>query len=491
MNAPAGPASVNPHHERRWAILAMLGIAQLMVILDATIVNIALPSAQKALGFTNDNRQWIVTAYALAFGSLLLLGGRLGDLFGRKWTFIVGLIGFATVSAIGGAAQTFGVLVAARALQGGFGAILAPSALGLLTTTFTDPEERGKAFGIFGAIAGGGAALGLLLGGILTELLSWRWCLYVNLLFAIPAAASAFVLLVNQPHPQRARIDIPGVVCVTTGLFGLVYGFSNAETNGWGEPLTVFALAAGVALIVLFVVIERRVSHPLLPMRVVLDRDRGGAYLAIGISGAGMFGVFLFLTYYLQQTLGFSPIQTGLGFLPMSAMIMATATTATTKLVPRFGPRPLVATGMTLAAIAMALLAQLQVDSTYAAHVLPPLLVMGVGLGLIFAPAMSTATLGVETSDAGVASAMVNTSQQIGGSIGTAVLSTIFASAVTSYATSHPRSPALPGLAAMHGYTTAFWCSSAVFVVGAIVTAIVFRSGVPQVAAAAEPALAH
>jgi EmrB/QacA subfamily drug resistance transporter len=491
VSAPAGPPSVNPHHDRRWAILATLGIAQLMVILDATIVNIALPSAQQALGFTNDNRQWVVTAYALAFGSLLLLGGRLGDLFGRKWTFVVGLIGFAAVSAIGGAAQTFGVLVAARALQGGFGAILAPSALGLLTTTFTDPDERGKAFGIFGAIAGGGAALGLLLGGILTEWLSWRWCLYVNLLFAIPAAASALVLLVNQPHPQRARIDIPGVVCVTTGLFGLVFGFSNAETNGWGEPLTVFALAAGSALIVLFVVLERRVPHPLLPMRVVLDRDRGGAYLAIGISGAGMFGVFLFLTYYLQQTLGFSPIQTGLGFLPMSAAIMVTATTATTKLVPRVGPRPLVATGMALASVAMALLAQLQVDSAYAGHVLPPLLVMGVGLGLIFAPAMSTATLGVETSDAGVASAMVNTSQQIGGSIGTAVLSTIFAGAVTSYATSHARGPGLPEQAAMHGYTTAFWCSSAVFVVGAIVTAIVFRSGVPQLAAAAEPALAH
>src|SRR4029079_3514220 len=205
----AADRPVNPHHDRRWAILAMIGIAQLMVILDATIVNIALPSAQRELGFTNENREWVVTAYALAFGSLLLLGGRLGDLFGRKWTFVVGLIGFAGASAFGGAAQSFGVLVAARALQGAFGAILAPSALGLLTTTFTDPDERGKAFGIFGAIAGGGAALGLLLGGILTQLLSWRGCLYVNLLFAIPAAASAMVLLVNQPHPQRARIDIP------------------------------------------------------------------------------------------------------------------------------------------------------------------------------------------------------------------------------------------------------------------------------------------
>jgi len=481
----------NPHHDRRWRILAMLGIAQLMVVLDATVVNIALPSAQKALGFTNDNRQWIITAYALAFGSLLLLGGRIADLFGRKWTFIAGLLGFSIASAIGGAAQSFGVLVTARALQGVFGAVLAPSALSLLTTTFTDPEERGKAFGIYGAIAGAGAAVGLLLGGILTQLLSWRWCLYVNLVFAIPTAAGALVLLVNQAQPDRPRIDVPGALAVTTGLFGIVFGFSNAETHGWDETATIVALAGGVCLLALFVWIEAHAAHPLLPLRVVLDRERGGSYLAIGISGAGMFGVFLFLTYYLQQTLHFTPIETGLSFLPMSAAIITTATTATTKLVPRVGPRPLIAVGMALAAVAMVLLAQLEVDSTYAAHVLPALLVMGVGLGLIFAPAMSTATLGVEPTDAGVASAMVNTCQQVGGSVGTAVLSTIFASAVSSYVAGHVRSPSLPAQAAMHGYTTAFWCSAAVFAVGSVICGLVLRSGVPQAAAAAEPAIAH
>ena len=480
-----------PHHDRRWAILAMLGTAQLMVILDATIVNIALPSAQKALGFTNDNRQWIITAYALAFGSLLLLGGRIADLFGRKWTFIAGLLGFSIASAIGGAAQSFGVLVTARALQGVFGAVLAPSALSLLTTTFTDPEERGKAFGIYGAIAGAGAAVGLLLGGILTQLLSWRWCLYVNLVFAIPTAAGALVLLVNQAQPDRPRIDVPGALAVTTGLFGIVFGFSNAETHGWDETATIVALAGGVCLLALFVWIEAHAAHPLLPLRVVLDRERGGSYLAIGISGAGMFGVFLFLTYYLQQTLGFTPIETGLSFLPMSAAIITTATTATTKLVPRVGPRPLIAVGMALAAVAMVLLAQLEVDSTYAAHVLPALLVMGVGLGLIFAPAMSTATLGVEPTDAGVASAMVNTCQQVGGSVGTAVLSTIFASAVSSYVAGHVRSASLPAQAAMHGYTTAFWCSAAVFAVGSVICGLVLRSGVPQAAGVAEPAIAH
>src|SRR6185436_4165883 len=226
-------AHQDAHHSRRWLILAVLGLAQLMVVLDATIVNIALPSAQKSLGFSDESRQWVVTAYALAFGSLLLLGGRIGDLFGRKRTFIAGLLGFAVASAIGGAAGSFGVLVAARAAQGVFGALLAPAALGLLTTTFTDPSERAKAFGIFGAIAGGGAAIGLLLGGLLTEYASWRWCLYVNLLFAIPAAFAAFSLLQNVVPAVRPRLDVPGTITATTGLFALVYGFSHAETTSW------------------------------------------------------------------------------------------------------------------------------------------------------------------------------------------------------------------------------------------------------------------
>src|SRR5215208_4020306 len=239
----------NPHHEHRWTILALIGLAQLMVVLDITIVNIALPSAQEDLGFSNDSRQWIVTAYALAFGSLLLLGGRIGDMFGRKWTFIGGLIGFSVASAIGGAANSFEVLVAARALQGVFGAMLAPSALGLLSTTFVDSSERAKAFGIFGAIAGGGAAVGLLLGGILTEWLNWRWCLYVNLLIAVPAAVAALRLIENVANPARPRLDLVGTVLATTGLFALVYGFSNSEMNSWGHPVTIVALTLAVVLL--------------------------------------------------------------------------------------------------------------------------------------------------------------------------------------------------------------------------------------------------
>jgi EmrB/QacA subfamily drug resistance transporter len=478
-------------HSRRWWILALLGIAQLMVVLDATIVNIALPSAQEALGFSDDSRQWIVTAYALAFGGLLLIGGRLGDLFGRRRTLIAGLVGFAVASAIGGAAQSFGVLVAARAAQGAFGALLAPAALSLLTTTFTDPNERGKAFGIFGAIAGGGGAVGLLLGGVLTEHLSWRWTLYVNLLFAIPAALGALALLARQARDARPHIDVPGTLTATGGLFALVYGFAQAETHGWGSATTLGFLAGGVALLMAFVAIERRAAHPLLPLRVVLDRNRGGSYLAIGISGAGMFGVFLFLTYYLQQTLGYSPIETGFAFLPMLGAVMLTATMSTAALLPRVGPRPLITLGMVLAAGGMVLLAQLGVDSTYAAHVLPGLLVSGVGIGLVMAPAMNTGTLGVDEGDAGVASATVNTMQQIGGSLGTALLSTLAASAAGSFLAGTPSTAAAAAEAAVHGYTTAFWWAAGIFLAGALVAGVLLRSGAPRVEPGAQPVLVH
>ncbi|MDO8211269.1 MFS transporter [Conexibacter sp. CPCC 206217] len=487
MSAP--PVSTNPHHERRWLILAIIGIAQLMVVLDATIVNIALPSAQDALGFTDANRQWVVTAYALSFGSLLLLGGRIGDLIGRKRVFVVGLIGFAVASAIGGAAQSFGMLVFARALQGAFGALLAPAALSLLTTTFTDPNERGRAFGVFGAIAGSGAAIGLLLGGLLTEYLSWRWCLYVNLLFAIPTAFAGLALLHDVADPSKPRLDIPGTLASGLGLFSLVFGFAKAESDGWGAPITIGFLVAAVVLLGLFVALQSRVEHPLLPLRVVKDRDRGGAYIAMGITGAGMFGVFLFLTYYLQQTLGFSPVETGLAFLPLSFAIMLSATSATAKLMPRFGHKPLIVPGMAMAAVAMVLLTQIGADSSYAAHVLPALLIMGLGLGLVFAPAMSVATIGVDRHDAGIASALVNTAQQVGGSVGTALLSTLFASAVSGFVADNGAGSAAD--AAVHGYTTAFWWSAAIFAAGALISLLLLKPGVVQVDPEAEPVMAH
>src|SRR5216684_613799 len=350
----------NPHHARRWAILAVLGIAQLMVVLDATVVNIALPSAQRALHFSNDNRQWIVTAYALAFGSLLLLGGRISDVFGRKWTFIVGLLGFALASAVGGAAQSFPMLVGARAVQGAFGALLAPAALSLLTTTFTDTAERAKAFGLFGAIAGSGASIGLLLGGVLTDVLSWRYTMYVNLLFAIAASIGAVVLLVNQRPAERPHFDIPGILTVSGGLFSVVYGFSHAQSTSWGNPVTVAFLAAAVILLAAFVAVERRVAEPLLPLRVIADRDRGA-----------------------------SPIANGLAFLPMTVTIIVSAMLSSTVLQRRFGPRPLIVTGMLLGATGMLLLTGLGMHSSYATAVLPSLLIMGLGMGMIFAPSLS------------------------------------------------------------------------------------------------------
>jgi EmrB/QacA subfamily drug resistance transporter len=469
----------NPHHSRRWTILAVLAIAQLMVVLDATIVNIALPSAQRALHFANSERQWIVTAYALAFGSLLLLGGRISDLLGRKWTFIAGLVGFASASAVGGAAHSFGMLATARAFQGAFGALLAPAALSLMTTTFTDPGERNKAFGIWGAIAGSGAAIGLILGGVLTQTLSWRYSMYVNLAFATIAVAGALTLLQNQAPAVKPRLDIPGVVTVSAGLFSLVYGFSHAQKTSWGNHTTVGFLITSVLLLAVFAVLEARSANPLLPLRVVTNRNRGASFLSIGIGGAAILALLLFLTYYLQQGRGYSPVTTGLAFLPMAASVMATAMIATNKLRARFGPRPLVVIGMLLGGGGMLYLTRLGVASSYASAILPALVMLGVGFGLVISTSINSATLGVEPADAGVASATVSASQQIGGSLGTALLSTIATSALAHYIASADTPPTrlLLAHAAVHGDTTAFAWAAAIFAVGAVIAAALFEPG--------------
>ncbi|MBB4686072.1 MFS transporter [Amycolatopsis jiangsuensis] len=475
------PAAANAHHSRRWLILVMIGLAQMMVAVDATVVNIALPSAQADLGFSDDARQWVVTAYALAFGSLLLLGGRLADLFGRKTTFLVGLAGFAVVSAIGGAASSIEMLLVARAAQGVFGALLAPAALSLLTTTFTDPKERGRAFGVFGAIGGGGAALGLLLGGVLTEYLDWRWCMFVNVVFAVVSFAGGAVLLRRQePDGPRPKLDLPGTLTASAGLFSLVFGFSNAERDSWGSASVWGFLLAGMLLLVVFVVLQQRVRHPLLPLRVLLDRDRGGSYLAMFLIAIGMFSIFLFLTFYLQQNLDFTPIQSGFGFLPMVVPLMVAATSASSRLLPRFGPKPLVPTGMVIAAAGMFWLSAIDPDTGYVGGVLGPLVLMGVGIGLSMAPAISVATLGVAEHDAGVASATVNTMQQIGASIGTALLSTLASNAAASFVASHPATPQLAAQAAVHSYATAFTWAAAIFAAGAVLTGLLLRPGVPK-----------
>ena len=490
---PASPAAAdNPHHATRWLILSIIALAQLIVVLDATIVNIALPTAQESLGFSNDNRQWIVTGYALAFGSLLLLGGRLSDLLGRRPMFIIGLIGFAAASAVGGAAQNFEVLVGARAAQGVFGALLAPAALSLLTTTFVDPRERAKAFAIFGAISGAGGAIGLILGGALTEYLSWRWCLYVNVPLAAIAVAGAVILLKKQPKADDSKgIDVPGSVVVIAGLVSLVYGLASAESEGWSSPTTLICIAVGLVLLAVFAVIESRVSDPLLPLHIVWDRTRGASFLTVAFVGIGLFAVFLFLTYYVSLSLGYSPLKTGFSFVPMILGIMTTATTSA-GLVARIGPKIPVFVGMMLAAVGMVLFAQLEVDSTYALHILPGLIITGLGIGLSIAPAFAAAVSGVDAEHAGVASASVNTFQQIGGSIGTAVLSAFAATATTDYLGGLGRAPSAldQQLAAVDGYTTVFWWAAGIFVVGAVISGALFRPG-PVVVNPDAPVLAH
>jgi EmrB/QacA subfamily drug resistance transporter len=466
---------------RRWWVLAVVGIAQLMVVLDATIVNIALPSAQQSLGFSNDQRQWIVTAYALAFGSLLLLGGRLADLFGRKITFLAGLVGFAGASALGGAAGNFETLVTARAVQGLFGALLAPAALSLLTTTFTEARDRSRAFGIYGAIAGSGGAVGLLLGGLLTEHLNWRWTLYVNLIFAVVAFVGGCALLERGAPADRPKLDILGTVLVSSGLFGVVYGFANAESHSWSAIGTWGWLVVGVGLLGTFAWWQTRAAHPLLPMRVLLDRNRGTSYLAMLIASAAMFGLFLFVTYYLQESLHFTPVATGLAFLPMVGAVMVTATLATARLLPRFGPKVLVTLGMGLAVVALVWLTRLGLSSTYAADVMPPLILAGLGIGLVMAPAMNVATYGVEAHDAGVASAAVNAMQQVGGSIGTALLSTFASTAASNYLSGrNAASPLVQAEAAIHSYQAVYWWSAAFFAAGVVISLVLYRRGTPQ-----------
>src|SRR6266566_5179354 len=459
--------------ERRWLVLVVAAVAQLMLVLDGTIVNIALPSAQQALGFSNGDRQWVVTAYALAFGSLLLVGGRLGDMFSRKWMFVTGLVGFAIASAIGGAADSFAVLVTARALQGVFGAVLAPSALGTLVSAFSDPRERARAFGVFGSVAAGGSAVGLILGGVLTEYLSWRWCLYVNLVFAAIAIVGALVYIRGGRPASRPRMDWIGAVLASAWPFAIVFGFSYALTAGWTDALTLGSLVGGVVLLAGFVVAERRVRHPLLPLRVIVDRARGGAYVAVGISGIAIFGTFLFLSFYLQVVKGNSPLTTGLRFLPMIGCILISSNLSS---IIGLGPRALIAAGMLLGAGGLVLLTQVSVTSSYVSHVLPGLLILGLGLGQIFAQAINTATAGVAREDSGVASALVNTMQQVGGSIGAAALSTIALSATATYLIGRETSPLAPAIAATFGYTNAFGVSAGLLVLGCILAIVLLPS---------------
>jgi EmrB/QacA subfamily drug resistance transporter len=465
-------AEVKSAHARRWWTLAVLALSQLMVLLDATVINIALPRAELDLHFSMANRQWVVTAYALAFGSLMLLGGRTA--------LFVGLAGFAVASAIGGAANSFTMLVVARAVQGAFGALLATASLAALSTTFHEPKERAKAFAIYGIIGGSGAAVGLLLGGALTQWASWRWCLFINLFFAAVALVGVAIFVQAGRSDDRQRLDVPGTVLGSAGLFLIVFGFSHAGMSSWGSSGTWVPIVVGVFILAAFVWSQRRSDHPLLPLRILANRTRGGSLIALFLTSMGIYAVFLLLAYYLEDTLGFSPLRTGFAFLPLVIAISLSAGFASARLLARTGPRPLVPTGMALGAMGMVLFTRVTPYSDYFDHVLPGLVVLGLGLGLIFAPAIASATAGVQGHDAGAASAVVNTSQQIGGSIGTALLNTIYitvASRALMGSASGSRSTAA---AYLHGYSVAFWWSAGFFGLGTIITLFMLESGATQ-----------
>ncbi|AYG04654.1 MFS transporter [Gryllotalpicola protaetiae] len=472
----AQPDAVHdPHHGRRWLALGVILIAQMMLLLDATIVNVALPSVQADLGFSDAARGWVVTAYLLAFGSLLLLGGRLADAFGRKSVFITGLIGFAVASAVAGAAPNIAALITARAFQGGFAAIMAPAALSLITVIFTDLKELNKAFAIFGAVAGSSSAVGLMLGGLLTDYAGWRWTMYVNIVFAVVGVVGGFALLHNTDHADTPRLSVPSTILGSAALFGLVFGASTAQTNGWGSLVTLISLIAGAGLLVGFIVLQRFDRSPLVPLHVLADRNRGAAYLTLFLGQAGVFVLFLFLTYYFQGTLGYSPLMTGVAFLPMMITVIIIATLTQNVLVKHLTLRVIVAGGLLIGGAGAALLAQTGIHSPYAAWVLPGLVLAGVGIGSAIVSAVAVGQLGIDARDAGTAGAVNNVFQQLGPALGIAVVSTVVAAATGHYLTVHGHHAAVN--ATMHGYSIGFWWAAGAFWAGAVLSAALIRGG--------------
>lgn len=455
---------------RRWSILAVVVVAQLMVVLDASIVTIALPSAQRALSISVANRQWVITAYTLAFGGLLLLGGRIADYGGRKRMFAVGLVGFASASALGGLAVDQAMLFGARALQGAFAALMAPAALSILNNTFQhDPGERAKAFGAYGAVSGAGGAIGVLAGGLLTQYASWRWCLLVNVPLALLAAVAAGRVVHESRVAGTTRYDVPGALLSTLGLVSLVYGFTKASSDGWASAPTLVFLSAAAVLLTAFVVVETRSSHPLLPLRVVAERNRGGSFLASFLLGAGLFAMFVFLSYYMQTVLHYSALKAGIAFLPFAAGIIVAAG-ASSAIVPRIGPRIPMTAGLLVGAAGLGWLTQIGVHTSFWLYVFGPQILMSLGLGFAFPALSSTALTKVPPADSGVASAMVNTTQQVGGSLGTALLNTLAATATASFIRANGPASVPAGL--VHGYTVAFGVGAAFLVVAALVAAV-------------------
>lgn len=468
----------SPHEQpygQRWTALTFVAMAQFMVVLDVTVVNVALPSIQTELGISDANRQWVVTAYALAFGSLVLFGGRLADLWGRRRMFITGLIGFAVTSAVGGISTDGIMLFGARALQGAFGALLAPAALSLLGMMFTVPKERAKAFGIYGAIASGGGAAGLVLGGVITQYLSWRWAFFICVPLAIVAVYGARWVIRDVVDRGGGSLDISGMILATSGLGCLLFGFNRAESDGWTADITIGLLVAAVLLLTSFLLVERQSSHPLLPLDVLANRSRGGRYLILFLTMIAMFGLFLFLTYYFQLVRGYSPVRTAAAFLPLVASLYIGSTQIGARLMTRTPPRVLMTLSLLVAAAGMLILTSLSKDSSYGTVVLPAEVLVGMGITTASMPAISQVTQGVHAGHAGVAAALVSTSQQTGGAIGLAILNTIATRSTSRLldvrcAGAQSSARCVPDVAAiLRGYSVATWWAVAGLVLAATI----------------------
>jgi EmrB/QacA subfamily drug resistance transporter len=467
----------------KWIVLVLVCLAQFMVVLDSTIVNVALPSIQQDLDLSEANLQWIVNAYALVFGGFLLLGGRTGDLIGRKRLFLGGLVVFTIASLMNGLAVNEGMLIGSRALQGLGAAFISPAALSIISTTFEEGKERARALGVWAAIAIGGAAIGLILGGVLTQLFSWPWIFFVN----VPVGVVAFVLslrLIPESRDEHARraFDVGGAISVTGGLMALVYAIVNAETDGWGSPVTIGAFAVSAVLLASFVLIELRSKAPLVRLSIFRVRSLLTANVVMLLVASGMFAMFFFNTLYIQRVLGYGPLEAGLAFLPFTAGVMISAGLAS-QFAPRVGVRPVAVLGMAVSAVGMLLLVRLPVDGTYLADVLPSLVVTSLGMGAVFMPLTLIATTGLQDEDQGLASGLFNTSQQIGGALGLAILSTVAASKTTA------AGGATDPEALVTGFHWAFG-GGALFVLGGlgVMLALLRRRHVARIEAEAAPA---
>lgn len=470
----------------RGAILAVVATAQLMVVLDVTVVNIALPSTQRELGLSDAGRQWVITAYTLAFGGFLLAGGRISDRIGRTRGLLVGLTGFAIASAAGGAAANAGTLIAARAAQGLFSALLAPSALALLTTTFTGTKERARAFGVYGAVLAAGGALGLVVGGLCTQYLDWRWCLYLNSPIAVGALIAGLAVLPREDSSgaKRASTGRLGLFDVALGsgsMVALVYLLTEAGAHGWGSTRVWALIPVAIVLLAAFVLRQRRSADPLLPMAVLADRNRAAAFVTIGLTAIGMFGMFLVLTYQLQGIMRYSPLRTGVAMLPMAVAVVLSAMLIAARLLPRLPARVLIVPGLVLSAAGLLVLTRLTPDSTYVTGVLPALLLLGIGSGITLMPSVASTMNAVEPRYTGTVSAFTTTSQQLGGSIGTALLNTIATSATASYAGGRGDlvQAADRARATVHGYAVACGWATGILLLCAVLAGVLINAG-PQ-----------